>query len=301
MKQVFKTLFLTALLCVFLLGLFVCCVYYGMWGKIPDYRELKEIRNFEASSLYSSDGELLGKYYVENRTNVMFGGISRNAINALIATEDVRFYEHKGFDKISMLRVLCKTLLLGDKSSGGGSTISQQLAKNLFPRKYSSSLMIPIIKIKEIITAHRLEKLYSKDEILTLYLNTVSFGEGTFGIESAAQKYFSTTATQLTIPEAATLIGLLKGPSYYNPRVHPDRMLQRRNTVIAQMEKYDYLTEEEGEKLKQEKLELRYKPLNHYSGLAHYLPGTNQTGRDETHRPLTTKPTAPTTIYIKTA
>lgn len=270
-KQVFKTLFLTTLLCAFLLGLFVCCVYYGMWGKIPDYRELKEIRNFEASSLYSADGELLGKYYVENRTNVMFGGISRNAINALIATEDVRFYEHKGFDKISMLRVLGKTLLLGDKSSGGGSTISQQLAKNLFPRKYKSRLMIPIIKIKEIITAHRLEKLYSKDEILTLYLNTVSFGEGTFGIESAAQKYFSTTATQLTIPEAATLIGLLKGPSYYNPRVHPDRMLQRRNTVISQMEKYDYLTEAEADKLKKEKLELRYKPLNHYSGLAPYL------------------------------
>lgn len=270
-KQFIKTLFLTVLLCFFLLGLFVCCVYYGMWGKIPDYRELKEIRNFEASSLYSSDGELLGKYYVENRTNVMFGGISRNAINALIATEDVRFYEHKGFDKTSMLRVLCKTLLLGDRSSGGGSTISQQLAKNLFPRKYSSNLMIPIIKIKEIITAHRLEKLYSKDEILTLYLNTVSFGEGTFGIESAAQKYFSTTATRLTIPEAATLIGLLKGPSYYNPRVHPDRMLQRRNTVIAQMVKYDYLTGEEGEKFKQEKLELHYKPLNHYSGLAPYL------------------------------
>ena len=101
-----------------------------------------------------------------------------------------------------------------------------------------------MIKSKEIITAHRLEKLYTKDEILTLYLNTVSFGEGTFGIESAAQKYFSTTATHLSVPEAATLIGLLKGPSYYNPRVHPDRTLQRRNTVIAQMVKYDYLTEE---------------------------------------------------------
>ena len=271
LKRVVKTLLLTALLCVFLVGLFVCCVYYGMWGKIPDYQDLREIRNFEASSLYSSDGELLGKYYVENRTNVPFGEISRNAVNALIATEDVRFYEHKGFDKISMLRVLFKTLLLGDRSSGGGSTISQQLAKNLFPREYRRSLMLPVIKIKEIITAHRLEKLYSKDEILTLYLNTVSFGEGTFGIESAAQKYFSTTATQLTIPEAATLIGLLKGPSYYNPRIHPDRMLQRRNTVIAQMEKYDYLTEAEAEQLKKEKLELRYKPLNHYSGLAPYL------------------------------
>lgn len=131
--------------------------------------------------------------------------------------------------------------------------------------------MIPVIKIKEIITAHRLEKLYTKDEILTLYLNTVSFGEGTFGIESAAQKYFSTTATRLSVPEAATLIGLLKGPSYYNPRVHPDRTLQRRNTVITQMVKYDYLTEEEGEELKKEKLRLRFKPLNHYSGLAPYL------------------------------
>ena len=153
-----------------------------------------------------------------------------------------------------MLRVLFKTLLLGDKSSGGGSTISQQLAKNLYPRQYNNRFMIPVIKIKEIITAHRLEKLYTKDEILTLYLNTVSFGEGTFGIESAAQKYFSTTATRLSDPEAATLIGLLKGPSYYNPRVHPDRTLQRRNTVIAQMVKYDYLTEEEGEELKKEKL-----------------------------------------------
>ena len=269
--RVFKTILLSALLGAILVGLFVCCVYYGMWGKIPDYRDLKEIRNNEASSLYSEDGELLGKYYVENRTNVMFGSISRNAVNALIATEDVRFYEHHGFDKVSMLRVLFKTLLLGDKSSGGGSTISQQLAKNLYPRQYSSRFMIPVIKIKEIITAHRLEKLYTKDEILTLYLNTVSFGEGTFGIESAAQKYFSTTATRLSVPEAATLIGLLKGPSYYNPRVHPDRTLQRRNTVIAQMVKYDYLTEEEGEELKKEKLRLRFKPLNHYSGLAPYL------------------------------
>ena len=153
--RVFKTILLSALLGAVLVGLFVCCVYYGMWGKIPDYRDLREIRNNEASSLYSEDGELLGKYYVENRTNVMFGSISRNAINALIATEDVRFYEHHGFDKVSMLRVLFKTLLLGDKSSGGGSTISQQLAKNLYPRQYSSRFMIPVIKIKEIITAHR--------------------------------------------------------------------------------------------------------------------------------------------------
>lgn len=271
MLGVLKVLVLTAIFCTLLVGIFVCCVYYGMWGQIPDYQELREIRHNEASILTSEDGEMLGKYYVENRTNVMFNSISRNAINALIATEDVRFYEHHGIDKTSMIRVLCKTLILGDKSAGGGSTISQQLAKNLFPRESNSRFMIPVIKIKEIITAHRLEKLYTKDEILTLYLNTVSFGESTFGIESAAQKYFSTTATHLTVPEAATLIGLLKGPSYYNPRIHPERTLQRRNTVISQMEKYDYLDEKEGAQLKKEKLQLHYKPLNHYSGLAPYL------------------------------
>ncbi len=266
-----KNIFLAFLFCGMLLALFICCVYFGTWGKIPDYRDLRAIRNYEASSLYSDDGELLGKYYIENRTNVMFDSISPYAINALIATEDVRFYEHHGFDKISMLRVVVKTLLLGDRSSGGGSTLSQQLAKNLFPRDSKSRFMLPVIKVKEIITAHRLEKLYSKDEILTLYLNTVSFGEDTFGIESAAQKYFSTTAMHLTLPEAATLIGMLKGPSYYNPRLHPERALQRRNTVINQMVKYDYLTEEEGNNLKKEKLELEYRPINHYSGPAPYL------------------------------
>lgn len=270
-RRVIKFSLLTGLCVIFIVTLFVVCVYHGMWGKIPDYTDLREIRQHEASCLYSEDGELLGKYYLENRTEVLFGAISPNAINALIATEDSRFYEHHGVDRISLLRVLFKTLLLGDRSSGGGSTISQQLAKNLFPREDGSRWMIPVIKIKEMITAHRLEKLYTKDEILTLYLNTVWFGEGTYGIESAAQKYFSTTATQLSVTEAATLIGLLKGPSLYNPRLHPERALQRRNTVIGQMVKYDYLTEEEGEKLQDTELGLRYKPLNHYSGPAPYL------------------------------
>lgn len=255
----------------FLGGLFVYSVYAGLWGKLPDYEELRNIRNFEASELYSEDGELLGKYYVENRTNVKFDSISDNAIQALIATEDVRFYEHKGIDKISLLRVFFKTLLLGDRSSGGGSTLSQQLAKNLYPREEQQVTLMPVIKLKEIFTAYRLEQLYTKDQILTLYLNTVSFGERTFGIESAAQKYFSTSATELTIPQAATLIGMLKGPSRYNPRLHPERALQRRNTVINQMVKYDVLPEEEGEKYKKEELELHYKALTHYSGPAPYL------------------------------
>lgn len=270
-RRIVKFTILTGLTIATIVLLFVVCVYHGMWGEIPNYEDLQGIRQHEASILYSEDGELLGKYYLENRTEVLFGAISPNAINALIATEDSRFYEHHGVDRISLLRVFFKTLLLGDRSSGGGSTISQQLAKNLFPRENTSKWMIPVVKIKEMIVAHRLEKIYTKDEILTLYLNTVWFGEGTYGIESAAQKYFSTTATQLSVTEAATLIGLLKGPSLYNPRLHPERALQRRNTVIDQMIKNDYLSEQEGEQLQSKELGLRYKPLNHYSGLAPYL------------------------------
>lgn len=246
-------------------------VYSGMWGALPTDEELKEIRNYEASSLYSEDGELLGKYYIENRTNVNYNTISENAVHALIATEDVRFYKHKGLDQVSLLRVFFKTLLLGNRNSGGGSTISQQLAKNLFPRNEQATEIIPIIKLKEIFTAYRIENLYAKEEILALYLNTVFFGDNTYGIESAAQTFFSTSASYLSVAEAATLIGLLKGPSYYNPRLFPERALQRRNTVINQMIKYDYLTEDVGEELKSGELQLRFKPLNRYSGLAPYL------------------------------
>lgn len=269
--RIFKYAFLFLLAVGTTGSLLVYTVYAGLWGKLPDNQELQGIRNAEASLLYSEDNEIIGKYYIENRTNVNFKNISEHAIHALIATEDVRFYEHEGVDKISMLRVFFKTFLLGHRSSGGGSTLSQQLAKNLYPREEQQVTFLPVVKLKEMFTAQRLENIYSKDEILTLYLNTVSFGENTFGIESAAQKYFSTSASELTIPQASTLIGMLKGPSRYNPRLHPERALQRRNTVISQMVKYHFLIEEKGEKLKQTELGLAYRPINHYSGLAPYL------------------------------
>ncbi len=269
--RLIKGLLLLLLAGVVCLALFVYSVYAGLWGSLPDYAELRSIRNYEASELYSDDGELIGKYYIENRTNVNYNTISPHAVQALIATEDVRFYEHKGIDKISLFRVFFKTLLLGDRHSGGGSTISQQLAKNLYPREEQQVKFVPVVKLREIFTAYRLEKIYTKDEILTLYLNTVSFGERTFGIESAAQKYFSASASDLTLPQAATLIGMLKGPSRYNPRLHPERALQRRNTVIGQMMKYDFLPEDAGEEHKNTELDLRYKASEHYSGLAPYL------------------------------
>lgn len=269
--RLWLSLLILFFLCATGTTLFVYSVYAGLWGSLPDYAELRNIRNYEASELYSDDGELLGKYFIENRTNVNYNTISPHAVQALIATEDVRFYEHKGIDKISLFRVFFKTLLLGDRSSGGGSTLSQQLAKNLYPREEQQVKFMPVVKLREIFTAYRLEKIYTKDEILTLYLNTVSFGERTFGIESAAQKYFSTSASDLTLPQAATLIGMLKGPSWYNPRLHPERALQRRNTVINQMIKYDFLPEDDGEKYKDTELDLHYKAIEHYSGLAPYL------------------------------
>lgn len=269
--RILKYVLLAIISIICVCALLVASVYIGFWGTLPTYDELRHIRNDEASMLYTEDGEMIGKYYIENRTNINYKNIPSNAIDALVATEDARFYQHEGVDKISMARVFFKTFLLGKRSSGGGSTISQQLAKNLYPREEQPVNLLPIIKLKEMFIAHRLENIYSKNEILTLYLNTVYFGENTFGLESAAQKYFSVSATDLNQSQAATLIGMLKGPSYYNPRLHPERALRRRNTVINQMVKYNFLTAQEGESLKAQKLSLKYKPDNHYSGLAPYL------------------------------
>ena len=269
--RILKYFLLAIISIICVCALLVASVYIGFWGTLPTYDELRHIRNDEASMLYTEDGEMIGKYYIENRTNINYKNIPSNAIDALVATEDARFYQHEGVHKISMARVFFKTFLLGKRSSGGGSTISQQLAKNLYPREEQPVNLLPIIKLKEMFIAHRLENIYSKNEILTLYLNTVYFGENTFGLESAAQKYFSVSATDLNQSQAATLIGMLKGPSYYNPRLHPERALRRRNTVINQMVKYNFLTAQEGESLKAQKLSLKYKPDNHYSGLAPYL------------------------------
>ena len=269
--RILKYFLLAIISIICVCALLVASVYIGFWGTLPTYDELRHIRNDEASMLYTEDGEMIGKYYIENRTNINYKNIPSNAIDALVATEDARFYQHEGVDKISMARVFFKTFLLGKRSSGGGSTISQQLAKNLYPREEQPVNLLPIIKLKEMFIAHRLENIYSKNEILTLYLNTFYFGENTFGLESAAQKYFSVSATDLNQSQAAILIGMLKGPSYYNPRLHPERALRRRNTVINQMVKYNFLTAQEGESLKAQKLSLKYKPDNHYSGLAPYL------------------------------
>ncbi len=260
-------------ICVFLALIFILfsSVYTGLFGHIPTGFELKNVQNYLASEVYSADNVLLGKYYVQNRSNIDYEDIPQYLIDALVATEDARFYKHNGIDNRSILRVLLKTLLLQQESSGGGSTLTQQLAKNLYKRKNYSIFTVPVNKFREMIIAVRLEKVYDKKDILELYLNTVSFGENTYGLETAAKMYFNKPPDKLKIEEAALLVGMLKGTYIYNPKNQTDKALQRRNTVLNQMVKYKYLEESRADSLKQLPLKLNYVKLTHNEGLAPYF------------------------------
>ena len=270
-KLVLRWFFKFGVVFVALFALFFFVVYFGLFGPIPSSQQLQRIKSPIASEVYSADGKLLGRYYIQNRSNVRFDEISPNVTNALVATEDARFYDHKGIDEIALLRVLFKSILLRDKSAGGGSTLSQQLAKNLFPRKSLGKLSMPVNKLRESITAYRLENIYSKEEILALYLNTVPFADNTYGIEVAAERFFSKKPMELKPEEAAVLVGMLKANTTYNPRKYPERSLARRNVVLDQMIKYNYLTAAEGEAAKLEPLKLSYKVISFDQGPAPYI------------------------------
>ena len=282
------------LLLLLVVGILMGSVYIGLWGKLPDYYTLKNIKNANSSEIYSEDGVVLGRVYAENRTNINFKDISPDAINALIATEDVRFYEHQGVDQRSLMRVLVKSLVMRDKSSGGGSTLSQQLSKNLYPRRNYGPFSMPVNKIKEAITASRLEKIYSKNEILQLYLNTVSFGENVFGIESASRQFFSKPASQLEIHECAVLIGMLKAPTSYNPRLHPKRSKERRNLVLSQMAKYEFISNRRLKEIQARPLVIKYQKQSNQAGLASYL---REKIRIETNKILKNYPKEDGTYY----
>jgi len=242
-----------------------------VWIEIPSKRALRNIQNQVASEVYSADSVLLGRYYIQDRTEIQFEDISPNVINALIATEDVRFYEHSGVDFMSLGRVLVKSIFLQEESSGGGSTITQQLAKNLYPRKRYWVLSMLLNKMREAITAQRLETIYSKQDLITLYLNTIPFADQTFGIQAAAKRFYSTTARELTVDQAAVLIGMLKATHSYNPRLFPKRAQARRNVVLAQMAKYEYLTQKKSDSLQTLPLKLNYTTVSFHEGLAPYF------------------------------
>ncbi len=246
-------------------------VYLGAFGKLPSYADLKEIQNYTASQVISEDGKTLGKYYIQNRVNASIEEISPDVVNALVATEDARFFEHRGIDLRAWLRVLVKSVLLMDESSGGGSTLSQQLAKNLFPRENYWLFSTLINKMKETFTARRLERTYTKEELLNLYLNTVPFGEDIYGIKVAAQRFFGKSPRKLKTEEAAVLVGMLKANTYYNPVRNPENALTRRNVVLTQMVKYGYLDSADCDSLKQLPIEVTYYKEGHNEGLATYF------------------------------
>ncbi|MGB0390032.1 MAG: transglycosylase domain-containing protein [Salibacteraceae bacterium] len=262
-KKSIKTSLVKGLLVLSVIGLsipvlFVFLVSKNIFGPLPSKDELKQIKNESASIIYSEDGEVIGKVFAENRTNILFEDIPTHLIEALVATEDARFFHHEGVDSRSLVRVLIRTIILQDKSGGGGSTITQQLVKNFYGRKSFGPMTMPVNKTKEAILANRIEEVFTKEDIITLYLNTVPFGENVFGIESASLRYFNKTTSELNLLEGAALVGSLKANSYYNPHLNPDNAAKRRNVVLSQMVKYEYINQSEYDSLKTQQLELNY-------------------------------------------
>ena len=250
---------------------FVASIAAGAFGKLPAEEDLTSVTHYVASEVYASDSTLLGRYYFENRSNVQYKDISSHFINALIATEDARFFEHNGVDIRAWARVFFKTLMRGERSSGGGSTISQQLAKNLYPREDYGKYSLIINKVKEVFIAMRLEKMYGKEALLELYLNTVPFSENTFGIKVAAQRFFNTSPARLTPSQSAVLVAMLKATTMYNPVSQPQNALARRNLVLSQMARYGYLSQRLADSLAKEPLSLNYFPITHNKGPAPYF------------------------------
>ena len=255
---------------------------FGLFGGMPSLRAIENPESELSSELYSADGVLMGKYYRENRSNVTYEELSPNLVNALLATEDRRFTEHSGIDLMSMLRVAFGIVTFNTK--GGGSTLSQQTAKNLFKTRRSDSEIsnghllnisyvsdILIQKTKEWILAIRLERLYTKKEIIALYLNTAEFGSNSYGIKVAAKTFFNKHPHELTIEEAATLVGLLKAVTYYNPHLNPENSQRRRNVVINQMLKYDFITQQAYDSLTALPIALEYNVESHNEGPATYF------------------------------
>ena len=272
MKQPRYKIFLIWFWCLFIGGLataffVIWLITKGALGYLPPLEELQNPKNSFASEVISADGVSLGRYYRhENRVGVQYADLSPNLINALVATEDIRFYEHTGVDFKSMFRAILK---LG--RAGGGSTLTQQLAKQLWSPRANNLMERAMQKPIEWVIATKLERLYSKDEILLMYLNQFDFLYNAVGIQTASEVYFSTTPMDLKPEEAAMLVGMCKNPSLYNPVRHPERATNRRNTVLSQMAKYGFIDDNTRDSLAALPLELHYRSVDHKQGLAPYL------------------------------
>ncbi len=251
-------------------ALFIVCISFGLFGEIPSFRAIEHPKSNEATEVISEDGKVLGTYFVKNRSNVTYSDISPNVIHALIATEDIRYLSHSGIDFKRTFTIFAYALM-GKKQ--GGSTITQQLALNLFSEegRQKSYVKRIIQKFQEWVIAVKLERNYTKEEIITMYLNTVDFGNQAYGIKSAARVYFNTTPDQLTVPQSAMLIGILKGITRYSPTRNPDRAKDRRNTVMSQMVKAGYLTSQDFDQEKEKALTLQFRPATSNDGIAPYF------------------------------
>ena len=302
-KKKKQTIFLVGFWTVFslpfiTLAIILSLIANGRMGFMPSFDELENPKSDLASNVYSHDGELLGKYYYHNRSPIDFDELSPNIVQALIAIEDIRFKDHSGIDAKGLARVFLKTIVLGHSASGGGSTITQQLAKNLFQmrernmperpagNKFESAYKLVIVKFKEWVTAIRLERNYTKKEILVMYLNTVFFGSNSYGIKSAAKTFFNTTPNNLKIEEAALLAGVVNAPTRYNPVSNPEAAKERRDIVLAQMHKYGFIGRAKHDSLQQLPIQLDYMVNTHNKGPAAYLRSylRTQLGATKPHR-----------------
>ncbi|MDE5685988.1 MAG: penicillin-binding protein, partial [Paramuribaculum sp.] len=255
------------------IGLSFVLAYNGIIGYMPDIEELKNPTDKYASILYTADGKEMGRYFQGsgNRVSADFDEISGHVVNALIATEDARFMEHSGIDFRALMRVGFKTLLMQDRSAGGGSTLTQQLAKQLYSSQSSNQLSRALQKPIEWMIALKLERFYSKEEIIKMYLNQFDFLYNAVGIRSAAQVYFGKEPKDLNVEEAALLVGMVKNPSIYNPLRNPERARDRRNVVFDQMVKAGFLTQSEAASLKQQPVEVDFHRVDHKDGIAPYV------------------------------
>jgi len=248
-------------------------LYAALFGDIPSFEELENPKSKLATEIISSDGVTLGSYHIENRSYVSYDELSGNLVNALVATEDIRYYNHAGIDFKSLGRVAVKTVMMGNtRGGGGGSTITQQLALNLFSERSSNKVYRALVqKPTEWITAVKLERNYTKDEIIAMYFNTVFYGSNAYGIRAASSTFFGKHPSQLTIEESALLVGLVNAPSVFNPVRNPERAFIRRNHVISQMAKYNFISVEERDSLHVIPIKLNYQPQDHLSGIAPYF------------------------------
>ena len=256
----------------------ILLVMVWLFAEIPSFEELENPDSKLATQVIAEDGETLATFHIENRTFASYDELSEHLVHAAVATEDERFYSHSGIDMRSLARVAVKTLLMRNSSQGGGSTITQQLAKTLYPRREvkskipgMSKVVMVWTKLKEWITAVKLERNYTKDEIMNMYLNSIFYGGGAFGVKSASETFFAKLPAELTVEEAAMLVGMVNKPTRYNPAINPDKALTRRNFVIGKMARAGYLTKAERDSIQAIPITLEYQVQDHNAGHAPYF------------------------------